>query len=289
MTTPTPDLPNLSTCAPWATTDDLAQYIKGDENADIITSVLQASSDLLFLLSGRQYSGGCTDTVRPLVRALARDHGRAIRGGMPGAYGSWWASGFWGSGYSGSDFMGGGTTNQEEDPDGFTVPMVGLGVYPLTAINEVLIDGAVVDPSTYTIRDRRWLLRLADNAGTDNPGWPFSQRTDLTPDQPGTWQVTMQYGTPPPPIGRIAAAEMAWQLYLAITPNQAGCKLPGRAQSVTRAGVSAIMLDPLAFLDKGRTGLTVCDYFLEGVNPGGLRRRGTVHSPDIGRRVARFG
>lgn len=115
------------------------------------------------------------------------------------------------------------------------------------------------------------------------------QRLDLPPDQPGTWQVTFDYGVAPPSLGRLAAAELGYQLYLAVTPAGAGkCRLPARVTNITRQGMSAVLLDPQVFLDKGRTGLSICDYFIEMTNPHGLRRRSTAWTPDIGRRVSRI-
>jgi len=52
-------------------------------------------------------------------------------------------------------------------------------------------------------------------------------------------------------------------------------------------GASYTLLDPLTFLDKGRTGVYYVDLFLAAVNPAGLIRRAQVISSDIRRPVRR--
>lgn len=55
-------------CTPWAVRDDLCSPCVGPElDPDELDEKLQAASDLLFAMSGRQFNGGgCTDTVRPI-------------------------------------------------------------------------------------------------------------------------------------------------------------------------------------------------------------------------------
>ena len=293
-------VPNLSTCAPWAVPADITEVDPTQLPLQShLADCLQAASDVLFQLTGKQFSGSCTDTVRPNARMLSRDHGRPIS--SP----AWFTSGNGFGYYSGGSMLGYGysrwgwyTCNQEEDPSGFMIPSIGLGVFPLTSIIEVKIDGAVVDPTTYRIDDNRNLVRVVNPAEVidDTPppgfGWPCTQRMDLPDTEVNTWSVTFTYGVPPPVSGKLAAAELGFQLYLGSTPpSQAlgACRLPQRVTSITRQGMSAVVLDPLVFLDQGRTGLTRCDYFIESVNPGKLHRRATTMNVDIKRRVRRTG
>lgn len=291
--TVTPNMPIYSTCAPWAQISDIHEIPDTSVlNEQVITDMLQAASDILFGLSGRQFPGSCMDTFRPCTQWLARDHGRPIRNpmaGYTGWFGGWYYSG--GLMYSGPGSpLSECSCNTEEMSDGTLLPSADLGVEPLTSIVEILINGAPVDRSTFKISDNRHLIRLAPDANTQNPGWPTQQRHDLNPDQPGTWQVTATYGIPPPVAGVYACAEFAYQLYLAVMPNASGtCRLPGRIQSIARQGITAVMLDPMTFLPMKKTGLILCDYFLSNVNPNQLDRPPTVWSPDIGRRVRRDG
>lgn len=275
--------------APWAVPADVTETdtstFTSPQTAQL-TKCLLAASDVLFKLSGRRWSGAGTDVVRPLPRILARDHGRPVGGGW-----AWWGSVGYFPGqwlYGGYSRWGWVTTNADELPDGSTVPQVTLGRYPVTSVTGVLIDGATVDPATYAVDEQRWLVRLADPVTRINPGWPVAQRIDLPSTSPGTWQVTFGFGVAPPTMGNLAAAELGYQLYLATTPAATGqCRLPARVTQITREGMSAVVLDPQIFLKDGRTGLTICDYFLMEENPGKLRRRATIWTPDKGRRVRR--
>jgi hypothetical protein len=81
----------------------------------------------------------------------------------------------------------------------------------------------------------------------------------------------------------MAACEMAYQFYLVTHPAAQGTvKLPQRVTTLTRQGMSAVILDPQQFLDKGYTGLTLCDRFIQRHNPNHLRRAPVVLNPDLG-------
>lgn len=256
----------------------------------LLDTCFQIASDILFELTGRQWPGVCTDTVRPTGRNIVSDHGRPLPSfGMgsgeifgyvdpayiqAGGYG-WWA---------------GALGNQTERTGGYPVSEVTLGAYPVTAILQVLVDGAVVGPSQYRIDDNRWLVRLADPVTGQPRFWPFIPREDEDASQPNTFQVTLTYGTPPPAGGVHACAIYACQLALSANPATVGkCQLPQRVKQITRQGITAIAIDPMDFIDKGRTGLVVVDQWIQSKNPGHIARRMTVSSPDIKRRVRRAG
>jgi len=184
--TVTPNLPFTTTCAPWATLSDITEITSEQVaalNQDDLLDDLQSASDILFGLTGMQFPGSCQDTVRPQARMVTLDHGIPIRPLPPIGV----AYGYWGSGYSGSDWSRWGwcTCNQEEMPGGHLIPSIDLGVYPLTGIEEVLVDGEPVDPTTYEIQDYRYLVSLADpTLNFANPGWPcFPAGTRVLTDQ----------------------------------------------------------------------------------------------------------
>lgn len=276
-----------STCTPWAGPSDLCEPCSDFSiSQPLLNNCLQAASDILFSLSGRQFAGVCQDTVRPEGRFVTPDHGRPIRAGVWG-YGYQPAAG----GYIGGDW-GMPLCNRSERSACTALPEITLGVYPLTEIVQIKIDGAVIDPGTYDIADNKYLVRTAPNvsAESQSKGWPCCNDMALPDTEIGTWSVTFNYGMPPPVSGVMACAELACQLVLASTPSTVGsCKLLTRVTQITRQGLTAVVADPLAFLKDGKTGLTLCDMFLTQVNPHGLRRRSTVSSPDIGRRVRRVG
>lgn len=274
--------PCTGVCTPWAGAGDVPPSMdtSGIDSATL-TSALEFASDVLFRLSGRQYSGSCAATIRPSAKTVTVDGGRPIRSGV----GYWpWGSGV---GWYGGPWQGAGSAfgwclcNRSDRTGCYTVPEMPLGAYPVTAVTEVLIDGAVLDPSAYRVDENRWLVR------TDGGEWPCCQRVELPPTEPGTWQVSMNYGLLPDRSGVIAAAVLGYELALAWTPPRADeCRLPRRVTSITRQGISAVVLDPLAYIDKGRTGLEEVDLFLHAVNPTGASRPATVWRP--GQRNHRF-
>jgi hypothetical protein len=158
----------------------------------------------------------------------------------------------------------------------------------LTAIDEVKIDGVVLDPSLYRIDDYRYLVKLPDAEGNYDP-FPCCQNIRLADTEADTFAVTFTYGTPPPTPGVLAAAQLACELALACSPETIGkCRLPQRVTSIARQGITMAVLDPFDFLSDGKTGLYLVDLFLRTYNPNRLRRRAAVLSPDVGRKVRRI-
>lgn len=283
--------PNTGTCSPWAGPSDLCEPCTDVAfDPTLLANCFQIASDVLFNLTGRQYPGLCTDTVRPTGRNIVSDHGRPVHtfgvgadqifGFIDPAYIAAGAYGWW----------QGALGNQTERTGGYPVSEVTLGAYPVTSILQVLVNGQVVEPSGYRIDDNRWLVRLADPVTGAPRFWPFLPREDMDATQPNTFQVVFTYGTPPPPGGVNACAVYACQLALSASPKTVGqCTLPSRVKTINRQGINMALIDPMDFIDKGRTGLVVVDQWIRSVNPGGIPRRMTVSSPDIKRRVRRAG
>lgn len=248
--------PLPGTCSVWATEADLCSPCDDyDALGPIAGDFLQAASDVLYALSGRQFPGECEAQVRPCAR----------RGAVTPS--GWRRS--WGfCGCASTDRCGCGGLSQIE-----------LGAYPITGVFEVKVDGVVLDADRYRVDDYRFLARLADADGT-RQAWPCCQRLDLDDDQEETWSVTFTWGREPPPAGVKAAASLACELALACQPENAGeCRLPKKVQSLTRQGVTMVMTDLTALLNADRTGIPEVDLFLKTYNPAGLRRGATVWSP----------
>ena len=144
---------------------------------------------------------------------------------------------------------------------------------PVHEITEVIIDGAILDPSGYQLTGNR-LWRRGDTLN-----WPPVQDMDAPPGDPGTWTVAYVQGRPLPEAGRYAANTYACELYKAMTG--AACALPQRVTDITREGITMTVLDPADFLDKGRTGINTVDMWLTAVNPHGLASASVVWSPDV--------
>jgi hypothetical protein len=134
----------------------------------------------------------------------------------------------------------------------------------------------------YRIDDYRYLVR------TDGEAWPCCQ--DLLADpvnDDNTFSVSYTYGSAPPAAGVLAAADLACELAKSCAGQE--CTLPSRVQSITRQGMSMVLLDPFDFLERGKVGIYTVDLFLRAYNPSGLRRPSRVLSPDIGQRARRVG
>lgn len=242
--------PVISTCSPWATVADVCSPC--DDYAfdqSMLTESLQAASDVLYELSGRKFPGSCQTTVRP---CSASCRGRTARS------------------------CGCGTRTE-----------ISLGGYPITGIVAVTVDGVVLDASQYRVDDWRWLVRLADADGS-NPGWPACQRIDLPTTEADTFEVTYTYGQEPPQLGVTAAAALGCQFALACQPETVGeCRLPQRVTSITRQGVTTVVLDSFDFLEEGKTGVYDVDLFIRTYNPYKRTRRNTVYDPAASRSVRR--
>lgn len=249
--------PNQSVCEVWATEADLCEPCSNYEfDMSTMDTALQVASDILFELSGRRFAGSCTDVVRPT-----------------GSRGCW-----------------------SHSSAGYALSEITLGAYPVTAITAVKVredkGGTLetLDSSLYRIDNYRKLVRLDDPNG-NNPGWPSHQ--DMGQDESGDgvfFEVELSYGIAPPPAGVHAAAALACELAQACSPDSIGkCRLPKRAQSIVRQGLTVEFIDAAQFLADDLTGLYEVDLFLRTYNPAGLRRSAAVLSPDLPPRVRRAG
>lgn len=232
---------------------------------------------LLFELSGRQFSGLCSKTVRP-CRTACSCWSRWIPSDVALPT---WSFGYWGSfGWGWGDERGSHCGCQP-------LSRVKLSGYPVREITEVKIDGAVLDEldddgnPNYRLDGWRWLTRMsAPGPPVETRRWPGCQRLDVDDDQAGTFSVTYNFGVSPPPLGVAAAAQLASELYNACDDG-AECKLPSRVTRVVRQGVTVDrVVAAAAALREGASGIQLVDAFLAGYG-GTARRRPAVYSPDV--------
>lgn len=231
----------------------------------IIDSSVLAASQTVWALTGRQY-GTCTVTIRPCRKCPNQCC-------IPGFYGDY----SFGYPWYPMHLADGTWVNVAcpcEDECSCTKLCEILLPSPVCSVDEVVIDGVIVDPATYRVDEFRKLVRV----GTDC--WPTCN--DLTkPDtEEGTWSVTVTYGRELPELVRLAAAEFACELIKGCVG--APCKLPQRLSSITRQGVTVSFLDSFDMLAGGLTGLYLVDLAIRTYNPHGLTRRPAVWSPDAG-------
>lgn len=164
------------------------------------------------------------------------------------------------------------------------LPKVRLSGY-VQAIDEVKIDGVIIDPDSYRVDRRRWLVR------TNGQHWPSCQDDSLEDDQPGTFSVSYTYGQEPDELGRSAAAALGCEFFAACSEDDMECKLPQGAVRIVRQGVTIDRLQPLAsMLQKGETGILAWDAFISEY--GGAKAkamRATFYAPGGSRAAPRFG
>lgn len=142
---------------------------------------------------------------------------------------------------------------------------------PVASIEEVTIDGEVLDPAAYRVDNYRYLIR------TDGGDWPSCQNMAASPGDPDTFTITCTRGTPVPAGGQVAAGVLACEFAKALCKDST-CALPQRLQSITRQGVSVAVLDAFDDIDTGHTGIWIIDSWLASVTKPPIRSR--VYSVD---------
>lgn len=133
---------------------------------------------------------------------------------------------------------------------------------PVRKIVRVEIGGTEIPSANYQIRNSAEIVLAATSCS--NP------------------TITYKYGAPPPVLGKMAAIELANEMLKAYN-NDGSCELPKRVSSIQRQGMSIEVYDPAEFLDRGRIGLTLSDFFVASVNPGRAHKPAKVFSPDMPR------
>ena len=229
-------------------------------------AALQAASEVLWTLSGRQF-GLCTTTVRPCRRGCSE---------------GFWGGGYWPEGVAGVTYptpvkIGAQWLNLVCGycTSGCSCAQVEEAVLPAPVhdILQVKVDGVVLEPGVdYRLDEHRLLVRLG------GASWPLCNDLRYADTEVGTWSVTAQYGQDIPVLGTIAAGELACEFVKALRGDD--CQLPDQVTSLVRQGVSINYVDAAQLLAGGRTGLRWTDMFLASVNPSGLRHRSQVYDID---------
>lgn len=260
--------PQFGPCQPWIDCGDVRASCPSAEGEDaLLDGIAAMASQIMFEVSGRQFTGNCERTVRPCATQQNACWNLNPYFGWTGWPWAWaWDGVTWGW----YDQLG-CHCNCE------AMSRVLLPGYPVTQVTEVKIDGVVQSPDTYRLDEWQFLTRMRDPADPTIPlFWPACQVMDLADTEPGTWSVSYLSGIAPPLIGKAAAAALACELL----PG-ADCKLPTGAVQIVRQGLTINRLQPLAtMLLEGMTGIPAIDAFMAAYNPGKLRRRPAIWSPD---------
>lgn len=133
---------------------------------------------------------------------------------------------------------------------------------PVTSITSVTIANAVVSNTKYRLDQGTWLVR------TDGDIWPLWQDTSLPGTDVTAFVVTYVQGLAPPAELLAAAGTYALEMSRAMAPSASTqCRLPSRAKTVTRQGITIDMVDPTLLLERGLTGLPDVDPIILALNP----------------------
>jgi hypothetical protein len=269
--------PRNGPCSDWVTLEDVRACSRcsdeGTVSDEAIESAIAQASEILFHLSGRQFSGECEGEVRPCARSSWYP--------IP----QWWRNTFsrYGMNSNYSSYWGICLSNHEPWRDGGcgSISELKLGVEILREVTQVKIDGAVIPATDYRVDDYGYLVRI-EPAGY---GWPTCQDLRLPDTDPNTWSVQFTYGKDIPESGQRAAIDLACELALLCAGGD--CRLPERITNISRQGISMTVLDPFDFLERGKVGIYSVDLFLRTFNPNNRTRRAVIASPDVGARVRR--
>jgi hypothetical protein len=205
-----------------------------DVDAAVLDASLEAASLVLFELTGRRWPGECEDVVFPTGRECL-------------------------------DWLGSGRHKRRA---------LRLPGYPVTSVEEVIIDGEEIASDLYRVDDQRWLVYIppVPYVAGDRQNWPIINNERLVDGSEGTWSVRYFYGNGPPPGGRQAAAALGCELAKSCTPDAEGCRLPERVTSITRQGITMAIIDPLTLFADGLTGLPEVDLWVSAMRLGVSRR-----------------
>ena len=217
----------------------------------------------LWAATGRRY-GLCTQTIRPCGRYCQNN-------GVNGYYwaeGTWYPyilNGTWRNCWCGNSGTPGCCTCTPTCEVYLPGPVYSV---PVTGVSQ---DGASVPADAWRVDNGKWLVR------TDGECWPECQDYDVDSGV-GTFFVTYQRGIAAPGVLLRAAGEMACEWAKACVG--AACRLPQRATSIARQGVTVSMVSMDDLLKNGLTGVATVDFIIRSINPYGLTGRMRIASPD---------
>lgn len=246
----------------------------GSSSLAALDDAADAAMEILYALGGRQHSG-----VQGPVVVRPYSSCRHVNAFWAQNWGAW------------NTTVGIGWWNRLSYCRCEGPPTVTLAGFPIQEITEIKIDGETlpeIDPETsapnWRLDHSRDLVRMRDPAlPKRRRAWPARQILDLDDDQPNTWSVAYLYGQEAPEAARLAAIELACQLYKACSDGDGGtCDLPDNVVKVVRAGITTERaLIGKELRDTGFMGLPECDLYLSAFNPNRITQRAAFWSPDI--------
>ena len=207
--------PPAPTCQPWTTPAAVRACCGGLDPAYDLTSSIQFASEILYRLSGRQFSGLCERTLYPCMGDNCGCRTDAAWGALAASGWHWamWpypsspmrlgggSSGWTNCWGCGEGLSGSGDGTNSLCRGGCYLPTVTLPA-PISEVTEVVIDGEIMPASAYKVEAYRRLARV------DGGTWPCSNNLKGTmcvntntvsevvvAATSGTWELTITTGT----------------------------------------------------------------------------------------------
>jgi hypothetical protein len=152
---------------------------------------------------------------------------------------------------------------------------------PVNSITEVLVDGAVVDPSSYRVDETQGAYHLVR---LDGVCWPTCQDYQVEGDEVGSFEITYEIGKDIPPSLEVAAMILACEYGKSLTGGV--CRLPAKMTRLSRQGVEVEVEPPAP--DSGKTGIKEVDDVISILNPSRRVSPPVILSPDLPERCDRI-
>jgi hypothetical protein len=157
------------------------------------------------------------------------------------------------------------------DPEGTGIPLP----EPVSRVDEVKVNGSVIDPSQYTVVSDELVW-----VGEGDAPWPKSQDVTKPDTEPGTFSVTYLNAYPVDALGAYAVGLLALE-YAKSCTGGSKCRLPSNVTNIVRQGVSMQIVT--GAFPGGLTGIREVDAYTALWNPGKLVAAPTVWTPDMAR------
>lgn len=233
------------TTYPYVTAEEVVQCCKnaadmGDEDVRVLDAIDDASL-VLYYLTGKQFAGTCTATVRPPCLSGACQCGC--------------------------------TPNQ--------INLGLWPITELTSVRYqgVTYEDAALT-STFHIIGHRYLARLDGEAFLSGNQWAVAGGSHDVAADGYVFEATVEYGMPAPRLLTRAARALACDFIKACCSSDQPCKLPERVTNIVRSGISMEVGSVVHLLEKGRTGIFEVDLAIQTFNPSKLQSPSFLWMPN---------
>lgn len=232
------------TTFPYITAEELRTCCKDaadlDEDDPRLLDAIDDASLVLYYLTGKQFSGTCTATVRPPCLS-----GGCHCGCTPNQInlGLWPVTDLTSVRYEGVTYTGSALTDE------------------------------------FHILGHRYLARKDGESFRTGNQWAVSGGEFDTLDDGYVFEVEIEYGLTGPRLLTRAARALACQFVIVCCTDKP-CKLPDRVTSITRSNISMEIGSVMELLEKGRTGIFEVDLAISVFNPKRLQSPSFLWMPN---------